>query len=103
MWNVAGLDKKKEGEKKVQFSTNNALENYNCHFNKIVPNVHPNLAVFANALQKEATSVTKRNVNIRKGREIAPTYDGAMFIEIPKDFKSFRYKASPSKKRKTAK
>ena len=83
--------------------TNNALENYNRHFNKIVPNVHPNLAVFANALHKEATAVTDRNVNVRKGPEIAPTYDGAKFIEIPKDFKSFRYKAPPSKKCKTAK
>ena len=52
VWNVAGLDKKKEGEKNVQFLTNNALENYNRHFNKIVPNVHPNLAVFAHALKK---------------------------------------------------
>ncbi len=45
VWNVAGLDKKKEGEKNVQFLTNNALENYNCHFDRIVPNVYPNLAV----------------------------------------------------------
>ena len=104
VWNVAGLDTKKEGgEKQVQFLTNNAIENYNRHFNKIVPNAHPNLSVFANALQKEATAVTDRNNNIRKGREAAPTYDGAKFIEIPKDFKSFRYKAPASKKRKTAK
>ena len=103
VWNVAGLDTKKEGgEKQVQFLTNNAIENYNRHFNKIVPNVHPNLAVFAHALKKEATTVTERNANVRKGREIAPTYDGAKFIEIPKDFKSFRYKAPPaSKKLKT--
>ena len=104
VWNVAGLDKKKEGEKNVQFLTNNALENYNRHFNIIVPNVHPNFAVFAHALKKEATTVTEHNANVRKGREIAPSYDGAKFIEIPKDFQSFRYKAPPaSKKRKTAK
>jgi hypothetical protein len=69
-----------------------------------VPNVHPNLAVFAHALKKEATTVTERNANVRKGCEIAPMYDGAKFIKIPKDFQSFRYKAPPaSKKCKTAK
>ncbi len=83
--------------------TNNPIENYNRHFNKIVPNAHPNLSVCANALQKETTAIMDRNLNIRKGREIAPTYDSPKFIEIPKDFKSFRCKAPASKKRKTAK
>ena len=56
---VAGLYKKKGEGKDIQFLTNNALERYNRHFNKIVPNAHPNLAVFAHALQKEATAVTE--------------------------------------------
>ncbi len=67
-----------------------------------MPNVRPNLAVFAHALQKEATAVTEHNANVRKGHEVAPTWDGAKFPEIPKDFHKFKYNAPPaSKKLKT--
>ncbi len=52
----------------------------------------------------QCSPVTEHNANVRKGCEIAPTYDDAKFIKIPKDFQTFRYKAPPSsKKRKTAK
>ena len=73
--------------------TNNALENYNRHFNHIVPNSHPNLAVFSNALQEEAAQVLWCMQNVRMGRETAPTYAGANFTPIPDDFASFRYKS----------
>jgi hypothetical protein len=92
VWNVSTLDNKTDEAPEVWFLTNNALENYNRHFNHIVPNSHPNLVVFSNALQKEAASVSQRMKNVWVGCETAPTYAGANFTPIPDDFDSFRYR-----------
>lgn len=90
VWNVSKLQ---TDDAPVQFLTNNALENYNRHFNHIVPNSHPNLVVFSSALQDEAAHVSRRMQNVRAGRETAPTYAGTNFTPIPDDFASFRYKS----------
>ncbi len=88
VWNVSKLQ---TDDAPVQFLTNNALENYNRHFNHIVPNSHPNLVIFSSALQEEAAPRCMQNVRV--GRKTAPTYAGANFTPIPDDFASFRYKS----------
>ncbi len=102
VWNVAGvITNKKKGENAC-FLTNYALERYNRHFNCIVPSSHPNLVVFAHALREEANSVSQRHEDVRKGREEAPTYSTA-FIEIPKEFHSFKWPPVASKKHRVMK
>ncbi len=63
---------------------------------------HPNLVVFAHALREEAKSVSQHLEDVRKGREKAPTYSTS-FIEIPKEFHSFKWPPVASKKHKAAK
>ena len=103
MWNIAGVNTNKKKGENAHFLTNNALERYNHHFNGIIPSSHPNLVVFAHALRgEEAKSVSQRLEDVRKGREKAPTYSTS-FIEIPKEFYSFKWSPVASKKRKAAK
>ena len=90
VWNIAGVNTNKKKGENARFLTNNALERYNRHFNGIVPSSHPNLVVFAHALREEAKSVSQRLEDVRKGREVAPTYSTS-FIEIPKEFHSFKW------------
>ena len=100
VWNIAEVSKKKGDN--PHFLTNNALERYNRHFNGIVPSAHPNLVVFAHALKEEAKAVSQRLEDVRKGREEAPTYT-ASFIEIPKEFHSFKWPPVATKKRRVVK
>ena len=88
VWNIAEVSKKKGDN--PHFLTNNALERYNRHFNGIVPSAHQNLVVFAHALKEEANVVSQRLEDVRKGREKVPTYSTS-FIEIPKEFHSFKW------------
>ena len=87
--NVSGLDKAKI---KLQNLTSNGLDRYNLRFNGIVPTSHPNLAVFASALQQEANEVVQRIENIKKSREIVPEYEAAVLLEIPEEYESFEFK-----------
>ena len=102
VWNIAGVNTNKKKGENAHCLTNNALERYNRHFNGIVPSSHPNLVVFAHALREEAKSVSQRLEYVREGREEVPTYSTA-FIEIPKEFHSFKWPPVASKKRKAAK
>ncbi len=97
VWNVSTLQ---TDEAPVQFLTNNAFENYNRYFNRIVPNSHPNLVDFSSALQEEAARVLQRMQNVRARCKTAPTYAGANFTPIPDDFASFKYKSGGKGKAK---
>ena len=102
VWNVAGVNANKKKGENACFLTNNALKRYNRHFNCIVPSSHPNLVVFAHALREEAKSVSQHLEDVRKGREEVPTYSTA-FIEIPKEFHSFKWPPVAFKKRRVMK
>ena len=102
VWYVAGVNTNKKKGENACFLSNNALERYNRHFNGIIPSSHPNLVVFAHALREEAKSVSQRLEDGRKGREKAPTYSTS-FIEIPREFHSFKWPPVASKKHKAAK
>jgi len=54
VWNIAGIKINKKKGESARFLTNNALKGYNRHFNGIVPSSHPNLVVFAHALESKA-------------------------------------------------
>ena len=54
VWNIAGIKINNKKCESARFLTNNALEGYNRHFNGIVPSSHPNLVVFAHALESKA-------------------------------------------------
>ncbi len=102
VWNVAGVNTNNKKGENARFFTNNALERYNHHFNCIVPSSHPNLVAFAHALREEAKSVSQRFEDVRKGHEEAPFYSTA-FIEIPKEFHSFKWPPVAFKKRRVMK
>ena len=56
----------------------------------IVPRSHPNLVVFAHSIKNKAKAVSQHLEDVRKRHEEAPTHAGPTFIEILKEFHSFK-------------
>ena len=98
-WNVHGLD---AGDIKIRNRTSNGLERYNRHFNGIFPYDHPNLVVFAAKLKDETDNQIQRIEDVRKGREVSPSYDEVVFPSIPDSFADFYDAYGESQKKKKA-
>ena len=96
VWNVTGLE---DATIALQNLTSNGIERYNRHFNGIVPTSHPNLAVFAAALQQEVDEVVQHIENIKKCQDINPKHKAAVFLEIPEEYESFKFKVVDAKKK----
>ena len=83
VWNIADADARTT---KLVNRTSNSLEQYNRHFNGILPTDHPNLVVFVAGLQKDVKRVVQRIKDVRVGRERPPKYDEDVIPEVPADF-----------------
>ena len=101
LWKSGILQKILNDNEKVKLvnRTSNGLEQYNHHFNSILPSHHPNLISFAKAIRDEADQVIQRMENIDKRREIPPSNNEPVFPEIPDEF----WKKVSAEKKKKAK